>query len=102
MSFMPKAAARLPSSSVGSGECWWFGVDSAQELFSSTKIAGTFQSCARFSDSWNVPAFVAPSPKNATATRCSLRNLNASAAPTIPGMPPATTAFAPRLPFSTS
>jgi hypothetical protein len=49
-----------------------------------------------------VPLLVAPSPKNATATRGSLRNWKASAAPVIAGMPPATTAFAPRLPRSTS
>ena len=42
--------------------------------------------------------FVAPSPKNATATRFSPRIWKASAAPTIPGSPPPTTAFAPRLP----
>ncbi len=36
-----------------------------------------------------MPALVAPSPKNATATRFSPRNWNASAAPTIAGMPPA-------------
>jgi hypothetical protein len=71
-------------------------------LFSRTKIAGTFQSCPRFSDSWNVPVFVAPSPKNATATRFSPRIWKASAAPTIPGSPPPTTAFAPRLPTAMS
>ena len=70
----PRACAR---SSIG--ECWRAGVDSAQWLFSQTKTAGTFQSCARLSDSWKVPMFVAPSPKNATATRGSSRSLKASA-----------------------
>ena len=37
------------------GECCEPGVDSAQWLFSQTKTAGTFQSCARLSDSWKVP-----------------------------------------------
>ena len=36
------------------GECCLAGVDSAQWLCSQTKIAGTVQSCARLSDSWNV------------------------------------------------
>ena len=76
------------------GECCQRGVDSAQWLFSSTGFAGTCQSCARLSDSWNVPMFVAPSPKNASATRGSLRSLNARAAPVICGSPPPTTAFA--------
>ena len=84
------------------GMCWRAGVDSAQWLFSQTKTAGTCQSCARLSDSWKVPMLVAPSPKNATATRGSRRNLKASAAPVIAGSPPPTTAFAPRLPRSTS
>ena len=79
---------RFPSSSTGSGSCCTAGVDSAQPLFSRTKIAGTFHSWARFSDSWNVPAFVAPSPKNATATRFSPRIWKARAAPTIAGNPP--------------
>ena len=67
-----------------------------------TKTAGTFQSWARFSASWKVPMFVAPSPKNATPTRGSPRSLNASAAPVMAGSPPPTTAFAPRFPRSTS
>jgi hypothetical protein len=46
--------------------------------------------------------FVAPSPKNATATLGSPRSLKASAPPTIAGRPPPTTAFAPRFPRSTS
>jgi hypothetical protein len=46
--------------------------------------------------------FVAPSPKNAIATRGSPRSWKASAAPVIAGNPPPTTAFAPRLPRSTS
>ena len=41
-----------------------------------------------FSASWNVPMFVAPSPKNASATRGSPRSWNASAAPVICGSPP--------------
>ena len=97
---MPNATARCEKSSIG--ECCETGVDSAQPFISSTKSAGTFQSCARLSDSWNVPVFVAPSPKNATPTRGCLRNLNASAAPVIAGKPPPTTAFAPRFPFSMS
>ena len=84
------------------GECCQPGVDSAHSLFSQTKSVFVFQSCARLSDSWNVPVFVAPSPKNATATRGSSRSLNARPAPTIAGSPPPTTAFAPRLPRSTS
>ena len=97
---MPNATARFEKSSIG--ECCELGVDSAQWFFSSTNSAGTFHSWARFSDSWNVPMFVAPSPKNATATRGSLRIWKASAAPVIAGRPPPTTAFAPRLPRSTS
>ena len=97
---MPHAFARSDMSSTG--ECWRFGVDSAQPLSSHTKTAGTVQSCARLSASWNVPVFVEPSPKKATATRGSFRNLKASAAPAIAGRPPPTTAFAPRFPRSTS
>jgi hypothetical protein len=41
--------------------------------------------------------FVAPSPKNATATRASPRSLKESAAPVIAGSPPPTTAFAPEV-----
>ena len=70
---MPKATARCEKSSIGA--CCDIGVDSAQPFISSTKSAGTFQSCARLSDSWNVPVFVEPSPKKATATRSCLRNL---------------------------
>src|SRR5205085_2772612 len=84
------------------GECCRSGVDSAHLLSSRTKTAGTFQSCAMFNASWNVPMFVAPSPKNATATRGSPRSWNASAMPVICGRPPPTTAFAPRFPRSTS
>src|SRR5919202_1799333 len=80
---MPNASARFEISSIGM--CCFAGVDSAQWLFSQTNTAGTFHSCARLSDSWNVPMFVAPSPKNATATRGSSRNWNASAAPTLAG-----------------
>src|SRR6266566_2625048 len=94
------ASARLLRSRIG--ECWLSGVDSAQWLSSQTNKAGTPQSWARLSDSWKVPMFVAPSPKNATPTLGSPRNLKASAAPTIAGRPPPTTAFAPRLPRSTS
>ena len=64
IAFMPNAFARSERSRIG--ECCHSGVDSAQWLSSSTNTAGTFQSCARFSASWNVPMFVAPSPKNAT------------------------------------
>ena len=84
------------------GECCQPGVDSAHSLFSQTKSVFVFQSCARLSDSWKVPVLVAPSPKNATATRGSSRSLKASPAPTSAGSPPPTTAFAPRLPRSTS
>ena len=63
---MPKASARLVMSSIGM--CCLDGVDSAQWLCSQTNTAGTFQSWARLSASWKVPMFVAPSPKNATAT----------------------------------
>ena len=84
------------------GECCQPGVDSAHSLFSQTKSVLVFQSWARLSDSWKVPVFVAPSPKNATATRGSSRSLNARPAPTIVGRPPPTTAFAPRFPRSTS
>ncbi len=71
------------------GECCQPGVDSAQWLFWQTNTVFVFQSWARFSDSWKVPMFVAPSPKNATATRGSSRILNASPAPVI-GRQPAT------------
>ena len=62
---MSKASARLDMSSQ-TGECCQPGVDSAQWLFSQTKTVFVFQSWARLSDSWKVPVFVAPSPKNAT------------------------------------
>ncbi len=62
---MSKASARFDMSSQ-TGECCQPGVDSAQWLFSQTKTVFVFQSCARLSDSWKVPMFVAPSPKNAT------------------------------------
>src|SRR5436190_630335 len=84
------------------GECCQPGVDSAQWLFSQTKSDFVCQSCARFRDSWKVPVFVAPSPKKAIATRGSSRSLKARPAPTTAGSPPPTTAFAPRLPRSTS
>ena len=67
--------------SFQTGECCQPGVDSAHSLFSQTKSVFVFQSCARLSDSWKVPVFVAPSPKNATATRGSSRSLNARPAP---------------------
>ena len=70
---MPNASARLDRSLIG--ECWLCGVDSAQWLSSQTNTAGTFQSCPRLSASWNAPVLVAPSPKNATATRGSPRIL---------------------------
>ena len=60
--------------SSDTGECCQPGVDSAQWLFSQTKTVFVFQSWARLSDSWKVPMFVAPSPKNATATRGSSRS----------------------------
>ena len=91
---MSYASARFDMSSQ-TGECCQPGVDSAQWLFSHTKTVFVFQSCARLSDSWKVPMFVAPSPKNATATRASSRNLNASPAPVTAGRPPPITAFAP-------
>ena len=84
------------------GECCQPGVDSAQWLFSQTKTVFVFQSCARLSDSWNVPMFVVPSPKNASATRGSSRSLNASPAPVTAGKPPPMTAFAPKFPRATS
>ena len=98
---MSYASARFDMSSQ-TGECCQPGVDSAQWLFSQTKTVFVFQSCARLSDSWKVPMFVAPSPKKATATRGSSRSLNARPAPTIAGRPPPMTAFAPMLPRSTS
>src|SRR5579885_2580920 len=98
---MPYASARFDMS-FQTGECCHPGVDSAHSLFSQKKSVFVFQSWARLSDSWNAPVFVAPSPKKATATRGSSRSLNASPAPTIAGRPPPTTAFAPRLPRSTS
>ena len=98
---MSYASARFDMSSQ-TGECCQPGVDSAQWLFSQTKTVFVFQSWARLSDSWKVPMFVAPSPKNATATRGSSRSLNARPAPVTAGRPPPTTAFAPMLPRSTS
>ena len=71
------------------GECCQPGVDSAHSLFSQTNSVFVFQSWARLSDSWKVPVLVAPSPKNATATRGSSRSLNARPAPTIAGQPAA-------------
>ena len=73
---MSYASARFDMSSQ-TGECCQPGVDSAHSLFSQTNSVFVFQSCARLSDSWKVPVFVAPSPKNATATRGSSRSLNA-------------------------
>src|SRR5579885_2045731 len=81
---MSYASARFDMSSH-TGECCQPGVDSAQWLFSQTKTVFVCQSCARLSDSWNVPMFVAPSPKKATATRGSSRSLNARPAPTAAG-----------------
>ncbi len=63
---------------------------------------GTFHESLNLAQLWKVPMFVAPSPKKATPTRGSPRSLKASAAPVIWGRPPPTTAFAPRLPRSTS
>ncbi len=98
---MSNATARFDMSSH-TGECCQPGVDSAQWLFSQTNTVFVFQSCARLSDSWNVPVFVAPSPKNATATRGSPRIRKARPAPTTAGRPPPTTAFAPKFPRATS
>src|SRR3989304_5863691 len=39
-----------------------------QPSFLQTNNTGKFQADARFSDSINIPWFIAPSPKNATAT----------------------------------
>ena len=97
---MPNAFARAERSRIG--ECCDSGVDSAHLLSSSTNTAGTFQSWARLSASWNVPMFVAPSPKNARATRGSPRIWNASAAPVMCGRPPPMTALAPMFPRSMS
>jgi len=98
---MSYASARFDMSSH-TGECCHPGVDSAQWLFSQTNTVFVFHSCARFSDSWKVPMFVAPSPKNATATRGSSRSLKVKPAPTTAGSPPPMTALAPKLPRSTS
>src|SRR2546430_17457756 len=94
---MSYASARFDMSSH-TGECCQPGVDSAQWLFSQTKTVFVFQSCARLSDSWNVPMFVAPSPKNATATRGSFRSLKARPAPVTAGRAPALDGVRPQLP----
>ena len=51
----------------------------ANWLFSQTNSTGSFQMLARFSPSWKAPLFTAPSPKNATATRSVLQQLEAVA-----------------------
>src|SRR6476659_1666744 len=63
---MSYASARFDMSSQ-TGECCQPGVDSAQWLFSHTKTVFVFHSCARLSDSWKVPMFVAPLEREAGA-----------------------------------
>ena len=41
---------------------------SENPLFSQTKMIGSFQTEARFIDSWKAPWATAPSPKNAATT----------------------------------
>ena len=57
---------------------------------------GSFHAAAMFSDSWNEPSFVAPSPKQPTVTESSPRIHEASAEPAEMGWPPPTMPFAPR------
>ena len=48
--------------------CRSCGVNSAYPLFSQTNTTGSPMTAARLADSWKAPMFVAPSPKNGTAT----------------------------------
>ena len=63
-------------------------VYSPYTLLSITKMTGSFQIAAKFSDSWNAPIFVAASPKSATPTFFFFWTWKASAAPTAIGIPP--------------
>ena len=74
----------------------------AYRLFSSTKIAGRFQTAHRLRFSWNGPRLVAPSPKKHTATWSVLRCTALSAAPATRPKPPPTTPFAPSMPTEKS
>ena len=77
-------------------------MDSANPLFSATKITGSFQIAARLRDSWNVPCSAAPSPKKHTQTVLVPCNLADSAAPQARGGPPPTIPLAPSMPLLTS
>ncbi len=63
---------------------------------------GAFHTAAMLSASWNVPMFVAPSPKKLSATFGRPCIWNPTAAPTAIGSPAPTIAFAPMLPFEKS
>jgi hypothetical protein len=57
-------------------------------LFSQTKTTGASWAPAKLTDSWNEPAPVAPSPKNATPTSFARRTFALSPKPTAWGTPP--------------
>ena len=97
---MPYGSARRARSSIG--VVLRSGLYSPYRLFVMMNTTGVFQTAAMFSASWNVPMFVAPSPKNVRATFGFFCSLNESAAPTAIGSPAPTMAFAPMLPLLTS
>ena len=67
-------------------------------LFSQTNSTGSAHTEARFSASWNAPMFVAPSPKNATATWPVPRSCADHAAPAAIGRCAPTIAYEPSMP----
>ncbi len=71
-------------------------------MFTQTNSTGSFQTEARFTDSWNDPVLVAPSPKKQTVMFGDFCMRWLSADPTAMGMPPPTIPFAPRLPTEKS
>ena len=84
------------------GVCAERGVNSAKPLFSQTRIAGSFQSAARLTDSTKIPPWTAPSPKKTTATASDPESRAASADPSASGTFPPTTPVAPMNPCAAS
>ena len=75
------------------------GLYSPYRLLVMMNTTGAFQIAAMFRASWNVPMFVAPSPKNVSATFGFFCIWKATAAPTAIGRPAPTIALAPMLPL---
>ena len=69
-------------------------------MFSHTNTTGSRHTAARLSASWKAPMFVAPSPKNATATWSVPRSVADHAAPTAIGRCEPTIAYEPSIPAS--